>query len=324
MNTLKKIWAALGIVALIAVAAPVQAQDAPYPKKGNIEITVLFPAGSSADITARLLAQGMAKNLKANVITVNRPGAAGAIGYKYVVGQKPDGYSLVWNSNSISTAYHSGQMSFDYHAFDPVARVLVEPPLLVVRADGKWKTLKDLIADAKRYPGKMTVANSGTGSHTHIAAVALFRAAGVDVIHVPYGATQVVPNVLGGYVDTMMQLPGAVAGHIQAGKLRVLAILTAKRDPTMPDVPTAKEQGYDVAMEAWRGIAVPKGTPKPVIAMLEAAIRKTAESPEFIASSEKLYVHPAFMPAAEFGAQIAKEDVEMANILKLVGLKKSP
>lgn len=324
MKTRIKIWAAIGIAALIAVAGPGQAQEAPYPKKGNIEITVLFPAGSSADVTARLLAQGMAKYLNATVITVNRPGAAGAIGYKYVVGQKPDGYSLVWNSNSISTAYHSGLMPFDYHAFDPVARVLVEPPLLVVRADGKWKKLADLIADAKAYPGQMTVANSGTGSHTHISAVSLFKAAGVDVIHVPYGAAQVVPNVLGGHVDTMVQLPGAVAGHIKAGKLRVLAILTEKRDPTMPDVPTAKEQGYNIALEAWRGIAVPKGTPKAVIAMLEAAIRKTAESADFNANSEKLFVRPAFMPAAEFGEQIAKEDVEMAKIMKLVGLKKSP
>ena len=324
MKTHITIWAAIGIAALIAVAAPVQAQETPYPKKGNIEITVLFPAGSSADITARLLAQGMAKQLGANVIVVNRPGAAGAIGYKYVAGQKPDGYSLVWNSNSISTAYHSGLMSFDYHAFDPVARVLVEPPLLVVRAEGKWKTLNDLIADAKANPGKITVANSGTGSHTHISAVSLFRAAGVEVTDVPYGAAQVVPNLLGGHVDAMMQLPGAVAGYLKAGKVRVLAILTPKRDPTMPDVPTAQEQGYNIALEAWRGIAVPKGTPKPVIAMLEAAIRSTTENADFITNSEKLFVRPAFMPAAEFGEQIAREDVEMARIMELIGLKKSP
>ncbi|MDP1717871.1 MAG: tripartite tricarboxylate transporter substrate binding protein [Burkholderiales bacterium] len=318
-----RLLAAMGGAALIA-AATVKAQETPYPKKGNIEMTVLFPAGSSADITARLLAQGMAKHLGANMIIVNRPGAGGAIGYKYLVNQKADGYSIVWNSNSISTTYHSGQLPFDYRSFDPVARALVETPMLVVRADGKWKKLSDLIADAKAYPGQMTVANSGLGSHTHLSAVAMFKAAGANVIHVPYGAAQVVPNLIGGHVDTMVQLPGALAGHVASGKARVLAVLTTNRDPGMPDVPTAIEQGFKVSLEAWRGIAVPKGTPKPVIAALEAAIRATVESSEFITSSEKLFVRPAFLPAAQFGEMIAKEDVEQARLMQEMGLKKSP
>ncbi len=316
-----------GIIVTVAaamLAGSVFAQDAAFPKRGNVEITVLFPAGSSADITARLLAQGMSKHLGVNVITVNRPGAGGAIGYKHSASQKPDGYSLVWNSNSISTTYHSGQLAFDYKAFDPVARVLVEPPLLVVRADGKWKKLADLIKDAKAYPGQMTVANSGTGSHTHISAVAMFHAAKLNVIHVPYGAAQVVPNLLGGHVDTMVQLPGAVATHMTAGKLRALATLTAERDPGMPDVPTARELGYDVTLEAWRGIAVPRGTPPAVIAALEAAIRITTRSPEFAAAAEKLFVRPAFMPAPEFGALIAREDADLARIMQQIGLKKAP
>ena len=316
-----------GIIVTIAaamLAGSVLAQDVAFPKRGNVEITVLFPAGSSADVTARLLAQGMGKHLGANVITVNRPGAGGAIGYKYAASKKPDGYSLVWNSNSISTTYHSGQLAFDYKAFDPVARVLVEPPLIAVRADGKWKKLADLIKDAKAYPGQMTVANSGTGSHTHISAVAMFKAAGVNVIDVPYGAAQVVPNLLGGHVDVMVSLPGALAAHVSAGRIRILAALTSKRDPGMPEVPTAKELGYNVTLEAWRGIAVPRGTPPAIIAQLETAIRATAESPEFSKASEKLFVRPAFMPAAAFGELIAREDAEMARIMQQIGLKKSP
>jgi tripartite-type tricarboxylate transporter receptor subunit TctC len=324
MQVQPKVQAALVSIALVIATPAVHAQEIAYPKKGNIEITVLFPAGSSADVTARLLAQGMSKHLGANVITVNRPGAGGAIGYKHVASQKPDGYSMVWNSNSISTTYHSGQLAFDYKSFDPVARVLVEPPLLAVRADGKWKKLADLVADAKAYPGQMTVANSGTGSHTHITAVAMFKAAGLDVIHVPYGAAQVVPNLLGGHVDTMVQLPGALAAHVSSGRIRVLAALTAQRDPGMPDVPTAQEQGYNVILEAWRGIAVPRGTPPAVIAQLEAAIRVTAESPEFAGASEKLFVRPAFLPAKAFGEMIAREDADLARIMQQIGLKKSP
>jgi tripartite-type tricarboxylate transporter receptor subunit TctC len=308
--------------ALLSVAAIASAQELAYPKRGNIEITVLFPAGSSADVTARLLAQGIAKNLGTNVMVVNRPGAGGAIGYKYVASQKPDGYSLVWNSNSISTTYHSGQLAFDYRAFEAVARVLIESPVLAVRGDARWKTLVDLINDAKSRPGKITVANSGIGSHTHITSVALFKTAGVDVLDVPYSAAQIVPSLLGGHVDAMVQLPGALSGHVQNGTIRILAAVTQKRDAALPDAPTAQEQGVEVALDAWRGIAVPKGTPRTIIAALEAAIRTTCESADFMQGSDKLYVRPAFLPAQEFGELIASEDTQLARIMQSIGLKK--
>jgi tripartite-type tricarboxylate transporter receptor subunit TctC len=228
----------------------------------------------------------MGKQLGTNVIVVNRPGAGGAIGYRHVAAQKPDGYSLVWNSNSISTTFHSGTLAFNYEAFDAVAQVLVESPVLAVRGDAKWKTLAELVADAKAKPKTITVANSGVGSHTHISAVALFKTAGADVIDVPFGAAQVITSVLGGQVDSAVQLPAALAGNVKAGQMRLLAALTAKRDPAFPDVPTAREHGLDVSLEAWRGIAAPKGTPRPVIAALE------------------------------------KEDAELSRIMEMIGLKK--
>jgi tripartite-type tricarboxylate transporter receptor subunit TctC len=299
-----------------------QGQDPQFPHRGPIEITVLFPAGTSADVTARMLADGMAKHLGQRVLVVNRPGAGGAIGYKYVRAQKPDGYSLVWNSNSISTTYHSGQLEFDYQAFVAVARVLVESVVVAVRADARWKTLNDLVAEAKAKPKALSVGHSGIGSHTHISLAALFSAAGAEVNEVPFGAAQVVPSLLGGHVDAVVQLPAALSAPVKQGQVRLLAALIPNRDPALPEVPTAREQGIDVSLEAWRGIAVPKGTPKSAIAMLEAAIRKTAESPDFVQACEKLGVRPAFMPAEEFGSLIAKEDAELARIMQLIGLKK--
>jgi tripartite-type tricarboxylate transporter receptor subunit TctC len=312
---------ALLTTTLLVATARAHAQT-PYPSRTNIELTVLFPAGASADVTARLLSQGMSKQLGANVIVVNRPGAGGAIGYKYVAGRNPDGYALVWNSNSVSTTYHSGQMAIDYKAFDPVARVLVETPLIAVRADARWKSFKDLIADMKAQPGKITVANSGIGSHTHITSAALFKAAGVDVNDVPYAAAQVVPALMGGHVDVLVLLPAAIAGQLKAGAVRILTVVSAQRDPLLPDVPTAHELGHKVALDAWRGIAAPKGTPKAVVATLENAIRSTVQSSDFVSGSERLYVKPAFLPAAEFGALIAQEDAELAKLLQLIGLKK--
>ena len=304
------------------VPATASAQEA-FPAGKPIEMTVLFPAGTSADVTARVLADGMGRQLLTNVLVVNRPGAGGAIGYKYAAAQAADGYHMVWNSNSISTAFHSGMMSIDYRAFDPVARVLVETPLLVVKADAPWKDLRDFVAYAKTSPATVTVGNSGAGSHTHFSAVMLFKAAGVNVIDVPFGAAQVAPSLLGNHVNSVMQLPGALATHVKSGSLRVLAALSAKRDPAFPDVATASEQGVNVAADAWRGIAVPKGTPRPVIKKLEDAIRKTVASAEFIKASESLSVAPAFLAADDFGRLMAKEDAELAQIMQSLGLKKT-
>jgi tripartite-type tricarboxylate transporter receptor subunit TctC len=311
-----------GLVAL-ASAVPAPAQEGQYPKS-SIDMTVLFPAGTSADVTARVLAQGMSKQLGVNVLPVNRPGAGGAIGYKYLASQKPDGYSIVWNSNSISTTYHMGQLPFDFHTFDPVARVLVESVVVAVRSESKWKSLKELLADAKAKPDAITVANSGVGSHTHLAAVALFKAAGAEVTHVPYAASQIIPNLMGGHVDVVVQFPGALAGQVQGGKLRLLVALSSQRDPSFPEVPTARDLGFDIALDAWRGVAVPRGTPQAVIALLEKAIRATVQSPEFVSAAEKLYVRPGFLPAAEFGKMIAADDAYLARIMEQVGLKKSP
>src|SRR5665647_1625841 len=162
MTSVMRGLAALVCLGLLGPTGVARAQERPFPQK-TIEITVLFPAGSSADITARLLADGMAKRLATSVIVVNRPGAGGAIGYQYVARQNPDGYALVWNSNSISTTHHSGALAINYEAFDPVARALVESPFLAVCSDAKWKSLADILADGKAHPKRITVANSAAG-----------------------------------------------------------------------------------------------------------------------------------------------------------------
>jgi len=311
------------LLAAMVLLGPVQAapaQDA-FPGKKPIEFVVLFPAGSSADVTARVLAEGMGKHLETHIVVVNRPGGGGAVGYKYAAAQAADGHHLVWNSNSISTTYHTGTLPFDYQAFAPVARVQVETPLLFVRGDAPWKSLRDVLQYAKTSPGKLNIGNSGTGSHTHFSSVWLFKAAGAQVVDVPFNAAQVVPSLLGGHVDGVVQLPGALAGHLKAGTVRALVALSAVRDPAFPDVPTAKEQGVDAVAELWRGVAVPKGTPPRVVARLEDAIRRTVTSAGFASAAEKLLVAPAFLPAAEFGRLIAQEDVEIARAVAALGLK---
>jgi tripartite-type tricarboxylate transporter receptor subunit TctC len=308
-------------VLLSAIAgAPVSAQQ--FPGGKPVEMTVMFGAGSAADVTARYLADGMAKNLNVPVPVVNRTGGGGAIGYSHVKQQKPDGHSIIWNSNSISSTYHSGVLPFDYQAFDAVARVSVETPAIAVRSDAPWKTLKELIEYAKANPGKVRVGNSGTGSHTHFSASALFAIGGAKVIDVPFGEGQAVVNLLGSRIEAVVQLPAALVSHVKSGDLKVLAVLGSKRDPVFPDVATASELGYAVALDMWRGIAVPKGTPKPVVAKLQDAIRLTVDSQSFKDAGKAIGFVPAYLPAGDFSKVIATDDAKLAQLMTDLGLKK--
>ena len=307
----------LGVSALTAGAARAQS----YPTKA-IEMTVLFGSGSGADLTARVLAEGMSKRLKVPVPVVNRTGGGGAVGYTYLKDQPADGYSIVWNSDSVITAYHLGNMKFDYKEFAPIARVSLEVPALAVRSDSPWKSLKNLMESAKNSPNTIKVGISGIGSFTHLASAALFAAGNVKIRYIPYGEGNATVELLGGRIDAALQWPSVFKSNVDAGKLRIIAVTGEKRIPLLPKVATAKEQGYNVDYVIWRGIAAPKAVKPNVVATLEKAIKATVESPEFAAAGEKLGFTPAYLPAKDFGALIAKTDVEDAKIMSELGLSK--
>lgn len=318
MRRIKSSAIAIGFV--LCAAIPAAAQQ--YPGGKPVEMTVMFGAGSAADVTARYLADGMAKALNVPVPVVNRTGGGGAMGYTHVSQQKPDGHSIIWNSNSISTTYHSGILPFDYKSFEAVARVSVETPVIAVRADAPWKSLKELLDYAKENPGKVRIGNSGSGSHTHFAASALFITAGAKEIDVPFGEGQAVVNLLGQRIEGVVQLPAALIAHVKSGDLRVLAVLGSKRDPIFPDAPTAEELGYAVTLDMWRGIAVPKNTPKAVVAKLQDAIKQSVESQQFQDAGKNIGFMPAYLPASDFGKLIASDDARLAQVMTDLGLKK--
>jgi tripartite-type tricarboxylate transporter receptor subunit TctC len=322
MRTIMRNGFVVAAAALLSAIAGAPASAQQFPNGKPVEMTVMFGAGSAADVTARYLADGMAKTLNVPVPVVNRTGGGGAIGYSHVKQQKADGHSIIWNSNSISSTYHSGVLPFDYQAFDAVARVSVETPVIAVRSDAPWKTLKELIEHAKANPGKVRVGNSGTGSHTHFSASALFATGGAKVIDVPFGEGQAVVNLLGSRIEAVVQLPAALVSHVKSGDLKVLAVLGSKRDPVFPDVPTASELGYAVALDMWRGIAVPKGTPKPVVAKLQDAIKRTVDSQPFKDAGKAIGFVPAYLPAEDFSKVIATDDAKLAQLMTDLGLKK--
>lgn len=283
-----------------------------------VEITVLF--GGPVATIGKLLADGLTQELGASVVAVSRTGGGGAVGYSFVQSSPPNGYNVVFNSNSVSTAFHGGNMPFDYKAFEPIAQIGIEVPALAVRADSGWKNLKEFAAAGKKQ--KMKVGISGRGSFTHFASVELFDKMGIDVIYVPYGAGSAPVELLGGRIDAALQWPAQFKAQADAGQLKVLTVTGPSRVPLMPDVPTAIEQGYDIHAVMWRGLAVPKGTPRDVIEKLEGAVRKVVLSDDFKKRAGTLGMEVAFLPAAEFGKVVAADDLVISKLMREHGLAK--
>jgi len=308
---------ALALAAVCLAASPAAA----FPDK-PVELTVLFGAGSAADLLARKLAELAGKDLGQPVAVVNRTGAGGALGYTYVKGQSPDGYALVWNSNSVSTAYHAGNMKLDYTAFAGVAALTSEPVSLAVKADAPWKDIRELLTHAKANPGQVRLGNSGRGSFTHLMAVALENRAGVKLTHVPFGRELAVTTVLGDKIEASVQLPAEIMTQVTGRQVRVLAISGDKRLASLPDVPTLKESGIDLTMSLWRGVAVPKGTPEAAIARLERAFTQAAQSAEFREFATRMGAVVDVRGAKDFDAFMARDDRDIAALMEQIGLKK--
>jgi len=310
-----------GIVAAAAVflAAPVAAQNI----EGPIEFVIPFGAGGGADIEGRLLAEEMSKVLGVPVVPVNKPGAGGAVTYTYVKNAKPDGRTIAWNSTSILTVTNIGNVDFEHNALDHIGQVEYQPMPFAVRADSPWKTVKDFQADCKKHPGKYKIANSTTGSATHLGAIAIANALGCEVIHLPAGVKRRNATVLSGEADAMVApLTGAIK-LAKAGKIRLLAIPGPKRNPLIPDVPTMKEEGFDADLLLFRGLSVPKGTPKPVKDKLADAMTKAAHSDAFMKFAKENGFTVETLSVEDFEKVLAAEDAKVKAIMKTAGLYQS-
>ncbi|MDH5531789.1 MAG: tripartite tricarboxylate transporter substrate binding protein [Paracoccaceae bacterium] len=302
----------------VMMAGPATAED--YPEK-SVEMTVLF--GGTANSIAQVLTEQMGGALGQPVVPVSRPGGGGAVGYSYVQGTQPDGYNIVWNSNSINTSHHTGKIPFDYTAFEPVAKISSEVPALAVRADSGWSSLADLKAAAESMDGTLKVGISGKGSFTHLTSAALFDAMGIGdkVTYISYGDGKAPVELMGARIDAAVQWPGQYKSYVDAGELNVLAVTGTDRVALLPDVPTAAEQGVDIDITMWRGIAVPKGTDPAVIDKLEAAAKAAVESEAFMEASKNLGFNITFAGSEDFGEQIAKDDEFYAKLLTELGMK---
>ena len=321
MRDLKRKLARL-MVGLVGIVLATASTAADFPS-GPIEFVIPFGAGGGADIEGRLLAKEMSNVLGVSVTPVNKPGAGGAITYTYIVNAKPDGYTVAWNSTSVLTTTNLGNTDFDYDAMDHIGRVEFQPQPFVVKAEAPWQTFNDFIADCKENPDTYKVANSGTGSATHTAAIALMNASSCQVIHLPKGIKGRNASVLSGEADAMVApLTGAIK-LAKAGKLRILVVPTAERNAVIPDVPTARELGYDAELDLFRGLSVPPGTPSAIKGVLANAMRQAAQSDAFMALAEKKGFTVSPSGPEEFSSFLSQEDAKVKEILKGAGLYKS-
>jgi len=266
--------AALGAAAALALALPLASHADDYPSK-PIRIIVPVPPAGAADTLARLIAERLTAKFGQPVIVENRAGAGGNIGADYVAHSPPDGYTLLLSPPGPLTINKSlyKRLPYDPETLVPVSVIAANPNVLLVHPSVPAKTLPELIAYAKAHPGKLNYASSGSGSTTHLAGELLKQKAGIDATHVPYkGGPPAYSDLMAGQVQMMFQGLATALPAIEEGKVRVLAVGSAKRHPALPNVPTLSEYLPGFISVSWTGLAAPPKTPPAIVNKLQAAI----------------------------------------------------
>jgi tripartite-type tricarboxylate transporter receptor subunit TctC len=298
----------------IAQAPTVLAQST-YPAR-PVKIIMTLPAGTTADTTARFVADALSRDLGQPVVVENRPGASSNIGYRTAAEANADGYTLLFGLLSlVMNPYLFSQPGYRLDDFVPLAHLLDVPFVLTVRADSPWQTSEELLAAAREQPGALKYPSYGPGSPNHVAMLQIFQASGATMTHVPYrdgGMT----DLLSGALDCSLDVTATAVPHIKAGTLRALAVSTRERLAVLPDVPTFAEAGLGIPLYSWNGMFARAGTPPDVLDRLAGALQTTVSTPEFKALAEGFVQIPGGGTPEEFGAFIAQESENWGKIIR--------
>jgi tripartite-type tricarboxylate transporter receptor subunit TctC len=296
----------------------------PFPSK-PISIVVPFPPGGQADLSARPLAAAMSQLFKQPVVVINRPGAAGAIGHRAVAAAAADGYTVLVTLVSVQALpivdeLFGRKSQYTMGELAPLALLVADPPVLVVGADQPWKSVKELVDDAKKRPDDIVYSHSGLYGPSHLPMEMFLNAAGIRMRGLPaVGGGPTMALVLGGSAAMWASPPAMAVSQVAAQKLRPLASFGAKRHPAFPEVPTLQELGYDIEYYVWSGMFAPAGTPEAVMKTLREAVRQSVASKEFTTAMEKLRSPPAYLDAPEFAQFLAKDAARLRQAIQKIG-----
>jgi len=323
--TRRAVVASLLSIAALAGLPAAHAQDG-YPDH-PIRMIVPYPPGGATDVIGRVLSKELTGALGQSVVVENRAGAAGSIGADQVAKAAPDGYTLLMGamtSHAINAVLYQGRVSYDVEkSFAPISIVGTVPLVFVVNPSVQAKTLPEFIALAKSRPGYLTMASAGNGSPQHLAGELFKRVAGVDILHVPYkGSGPAMTDLMGGQVLSMIETVPAAQANIKSGKLRALAVASASRVETLPDVPTATEaglKGFEVS--SMFGIVAPAGTPAPVVEKLNGVLKTILEKPEVRQALLNQGAIATWTTPADAAARISAERRQWADVIRDAGVK---
>ena len=311
-----------GLAAVAAASlSTTRAFAAGYPDR-PVTFVCPWPAGGTADVTMRALCLAASRELGQPVVVDNRTGASGMIGLKALASSRADGYTIGQIPISVTRFSQLGTVALDpLKDLSYIARVSGQTFGIAVRAEAPWKTLKDLVADARANPDRITYGSAGLGGATHVGMEEFALAAGVKFNAIPYkGGAEALQALMGGHVDVLAD-SSSWAPHVKSGKLRLLATWGEQRTAEFKDVPTLKESGYDVVVDAPNGVGGPKGLPADVTARLRAAFKAAAASPEFTAACARIDAPLLYLDAPDYEKYVAASYAKEKALIDRLGLR---
>src|SRR5215471_14729711 len=320
-----RLVAVQGALVLGLIGCPGAGSAQTFPER-PIHLIVPSAPGGPTDVPARLLSQFLPEKLGQPAVVENRPGAGGAIGARFVAGATPDGYTLLVGNTSVFAVWPSVSPSAGYDPaknFAPIAKLTESYQILVVPASSPFKTVRELVDDAKKNPGKLNVAHTGTGGLPHMTVELLKARAGIDVVGVPYkSGGEALTAVLAAQVDATIEGITILLPHIRDGKLRALAVTSRERTALAPDLPTMIEAGVpDYEVTTFNGVAAPAGTPPAIVQKLNATINEGMQTPDMHNRLQTLGAVAKSNAPAEFGAFIAAEHRKWSQLAASAQIK---
>jgi len=315
------VHSSLGAAALALPAATLASAAGRWPERA-ISFICPWPAGGTADVTMRALCSAASRALGQTVVLENRAGASGMIGLKAMASARPDGYTIGQIPVSVTRFSQLGSVQLDpLKDLTYIARVSGQTFGIAVRAEAPWKTIQELVADAKTRPDMITYATSGLGSATHVGMEEFAMTAGVQFRAVPYkGGADALNGLLGSQVDVLAD-SSSWAPHVRAGRLRLLATWGAQRTQEFQNVPTLRDAGWDVVVDAPNGVGAPKGVPEAVVQRLRAAFREAAHSPEFTDALARIDAPQLYLDGPDYAQYIAAMTAREAQLIDKLRLK---